>query len=141
MLSILNYFSRIKTAGDNCEPSPKRVCTVDDAGSPSPKRVRTSADGPDHLSENAGQNTARGRKGGKEKREWQLPGIECRTPGLCNKTATELRQLDNDQPSQSSICTAQVVLNSLVPRPSPAPAFDRLQYAKTEGEGLVNLTT
>ena len=32
-------------------------------------------------------------------------------------------------------------LPSLVPRPSPAPVFDRLQYAKTEGEGLVNLTT
>ena len=31
--------------------------------------------------------------------------------------------------------------SSLVPRPSPAPVFDRLQYAKTEGEGLVNLTT
>ena len=30
---------------------------------------------------------------------------------------------------------------SLVPRPSLAPVFDRLQYAKTEGEGLVNLTT
>ena len=30
---------------------------------------------------------------------------------------------------------------SLVPRPSPAPVFDRLQYAKTEPEGLVNLTT
>ena len=30
---------------------------------------------------------------------------------------------------------------SLVPRPSPAPVFDRLQYTKTEGEGLVNLTT
>ena len=30
---------------------------------------------------------------------------------------------------------------SLVPRPSPAPVFDRLHYAKTEGEGLVNLTT
>ena len=29
---------------------------------------------------------------------------------------------------------------SLVPRPSPAPVFDHLQYAKTEGEGLVNLT-
>ena len=29
---------------------------------------------------------------------------------------------------------------SLVPRPSPAPVFDRLQYAKTEPEGLVNLT-
>ena len=31
--------------------------------------------------------------------------------------------------------------HSLVPRPSPAPVFDRLQYAKTEPEGLVNLTT
>ena len=30
---------------------------------------------------------------------------------------------------------------SLLPRPSPAPVFDRLQYAKAEGEGLVNLTT
>ena len=30
---------------------------------------------------------------------------------------------------------------SLVTRPSPAPVFDRLQYVKTEGEGLVNLTT
>ena len=30
---------------------------------------------------------------------------------------------------------------SLVPRPSPAPVFDRFQYAKTEPEGLVNLTT
>ena len=29
---------------------------------------------------------------------------------------------------------------SLVPRPSPAPVFDRLQHAKTEGEGLLNLT-
>ena len=26
--------------------------------------------------------------------------------------------------------------SSLVPRPSPAPVFDRLQYAKTEPEGL-----
>ena len=33
------------------------------------------------------------------------------------------------------------VVRSLVPRPSPAPVFDRLQYAKTEPEGLVNLTT
>jgi len=30
---------------------------------------------------------------------------------------------------------------SLVPRPSLAPVFDSLQYAKTEQEGLVNLTT
>ena len=36
---------------------------------------------------------------------------------------------------------ALCVHGSLVPRPSPAPIFDRLQYAKTEGEGLVNLTT
>ena len=28
---------------------------------------------------------------------------------------------------------------SLIPRPSLAPVFDCLQYAKTEGEGLVNL--
>jgi len=30
---------------------------------------------------------------------------------------------------------------SLVPKLSSAPVFDRLQYAKTEPEGLVNLTT
>ena len=35
---------------------------MDDAGSQSPERVHTNADDPgnDHLSENAGQNTARG---------------------------------------------------------------------------------
>ena len=36
---------------------------------------------------------------------------------------------------------AKYLGTSLVPRPSLAPVFDRLQYAKTEGEGLVNLTT
>ena len=58
MMSILNYFSRTNTAGDDCELSPKWVRTVDDAGSQSLERVRTSADDPgnDHLSENAGQN-------------------------------------------------------------------------------------
>ena len=58
-MSILNYFSQTNMAGDDCEPSLKRVRTVDDAGSQSPEQVRTSADGPgnDHLSENAGQNT------------------------------------------------------------------------------------
>jgi len=30
---------------------------------------------------------------------------------------------------------------SLVPRPSTPPVFDRLQYAKTEGEGLRNFIT
>ena len=34
-----------------------------------------------------------------------------------------------------------VGLPSLIPRPSPAPVYDHLQYAKTEGEGLVNLTS
>ena len=47
-------------AGDDCELSPKRVRTVNDASSQLPERVCTSADdlGNDHLSENAGQNTA-----------------------------------------------------------------------------------
>ena len=41
--------------------------------------------------------------------------IKSRSPGLCNQcSATELRQLDNHQPSKSSICTAQVVLHALV---------------------------
>jgi len=30
------------------------------------------------------------------------------------------------------------LFSSLVPRPSTPPVFDRLQYAKTEGEGLGN---
>jgi len=30
---------------------------------------------------------------------------------------------------------------SLIPRPSTPPVFDRLQYAKTEGEGLGNFIT
>ena len=30
---------------------------------------------------------------------------------------------------------------NLVPRPSHCPVFDRLQYAKTEGEGLVSFIT
>ena len=44
----------------------------------------------------------------------QLPGIKPRTPGLYSQcSATELRQPDNHQPSQSSICTAQVGLKCL----------------------------
>ena len=35
----------------------------------------------------------------------------------------------------------EAVDTSLVPRPSLAPIFDCLQYAKTEGKGLLNLTT
>jgi len=31
--------------------------------------------------------------------------------------------------------------SSLVPRPSTPPVFDRLQYAKTDGEGLGELQT
>ena len=30
----------------------------------------------------------------------------------------------------------KVSVHSLVPRPFPPPVFDRIQYAKTEGEGL-----
>ena len=48
----------------------------------------------------------------------QLPGVEPRTPGLCSQCSdTELRQLDNHQPSQPSICTAQVVLKCLSSTP------------------------
>ena len=35
--------------------------------------------------------------------------------------------------------TAKV--DNLVPRPSTPPVFDRLQYAKAEGEGLGNFIT
>ena len=42
----------------------------------------------------------------------QSPGIEPRTPGLCSlRSATDLWQPDNHQPSLSSICTAQVGLS------------------------------
>ena len=36
----------------------------------------------------------------------------------------------------SVCCRFEGPNHSVVPRPSPAPDFDRLQYAKTEGEGL-----
>ena len=49
---------------------------------------------------------------GENRGKWKgqkSPGIEPRTPGLCSQySATELWQLDNYQPSQSSIYTAQV---------------------------------
>ena len=49
----------------------------------------------------------------------QPPGVEPRTPGLSRQcSATELRQPDNHQPPQSSICTAQVVLNASVTHPA-----------------------
>ena len=54
---------------------------------------------------------------GENRGKWkgrQSPGIEPKTPGLCSQcSATELRQSDNHQPSQSSICTAQVGLKCL----------------------------
>jgi len=34
-----------------------------------------------------------------------------------------------------------VMVCSLVPRPFTPPVFDRLQYAKTDGEGLGNFIT
>ena len=46
---------------------------------------------------------------------WEPLGIELRTPCLCSQySATELRQPDNHQLSQSSICTAEVVLSASV---------------------------
>ena len=46
--------------------------------------------------------------------------------------------------AQPLLCYAMPALllwSGLIPRPSPAPVFDCLQYAKTEPEGPVNLTT
>ena len=41
-----------------------------------------------------------------------------------------------------SLCSCpRVGLSSVVPRPSLAPVFDCLQYAKAKGQGLVNLAT
>jgi len=40
------------------------------------------------------------------------------------------------------ICLCSITISLyVVPRPSPAPVFDHLLYAKTEPEGLVDLTT
>ena len=50
-------------------------------------------------------------------------------------------QVSHLDPGHGLHVTCMHSVTSLVPRPSPAPVFDRLQYAKTEGEGLVNLTT
>ena len=44
----------------------------------------------------------------------------------------------NSQPHQ--FLGVHTLRSTLVPRPSPAPVFDHLQYAKMEGEDLVNLT-
>ena len=38
-------------------------------------------------------------------------------------------------------CWTLLLFHSLVPRPSHCPVFDCLQYAKTEGEGLVSFIT
>ena len=43
----------------------------------------------------------------------QSSGIEQGTPGLWATALPLSRQLDNQQPSQSSMCTAQVVVNAL----------------------------
>ena len=45
------------------------------------------------------------------------------------------------QQGVTCVQTSVLLRNTLVPRPSPPLVFDRLQYVKTEGEGLVNLTT
>ena len=42
---------------------------------------------------------------------------------------------------QTGFLQGDVVYCSLVPRPSHRPVFDHLQYAKTEGEGLVHFVT
>ena len=54
---------------------------------------------------------------GEDREKWkgrQPPEIEPRTLGLCSQcSVSEVRQLDNHQPSQSSVCSAQVELNCL----------------------------
>ena len=50
----------------------------------------------------------------KKKQSEKLPGIELGPQGLsCQCSAAELRQPDNHQPSQSFLCTAQVVVKCL----------------------------
>ena len=44
-------------------------------------------------------------------------GVEPRTPGLSHQCSATERQPENHQTSQSSICTAQVVLNASVAHP------------------------
>ena len=51
----------------------------------------------------------------KKRKSWQLPGVKPWTPGSYSQcSATESWQPDNHQPIQSSVCTAQVILNASV---------------------------
>ena len=83
------------------------------------------------------------------------PGIQL-SPSLQTKVTTSLWSLFSDVVHMLTsktrretppcglpvmVRTAMQVYCSLVPRPSLAPVFDHLQYAKTEPDGLVNLTT
>ena len=94
-----------------------------------------------------------------ETREQTLHRQEQNRTHLASMTASIVHEtvINSSQHTSTITCTAaprvwhfsafhcirqpMAALLSLVPRPSPAPVFDRLQYAKMEGEGLVNLTT
>ena len=68
-------------------------------------------------------------------------GIQPKNKKLCSMNLVSFPEPAFSQRKHKAVADLGGVRASLVPRPSPAPVFDRLQYAKTEPEGLVNLTT
>ena len=70
------------------------------------------------------------------------PRLENTTPAICNPGVTvELEPGEVSGDGREDRKKVKPLGSSLIPRPSLAPVFDSLQYAKTESEGLVNLTT
>ena len=70
------------------------------------------------------------------------PRLENTTPAVRNLEVTvELEPGEVSGGGREDRKKVKLLGSSLIPRPSLAPVFDCLQYAKTEPEGLVNLTT
>ena len=70
------------------------------------------------------------------------PTPENTTPAICNPGVTvESEPGEVSGGGREDRKKVKLLGSSLIPRPSLAPVFDCLQYAKMESEGLVNLTT
>ena len=70
------------------------------------------------------------------------PTLEITNAAVCNPGITvELEPGEVSGGGREDRKKVKLLGSSLIPRPSLAPVFDCLQYAKTESEGLVNLTT
>ena len=69
------------------------------------------------------------------------PRLENTTPAIRTPVTVELEPGEVSGGGREDRKKVKLLGSSLIPRPSLAPVFDCLQYAKTESEGLVNLTT